>query len=89
MIEESPQNKMMTGAPAEKAGFHFAGGGVFRNAYIWAKTIEEATAIWLKTRVPLVRIEVSDGTRGEAASATITTEPLSTTASGPQKDGVE
>ena len=69
---------MMTGAPVEKtekAGFHFPGYGEFRNAFIWAKDIEQATEIWLKTRVKL-----DNGT---------TAAPLSTPASTPKEKGVE
>jgi hypothetical protein len=50
MIEQPAQNKMMTSAPSEKAGFHFSGDGIWRPAYIWAEHIEAATKEWLKTR---------------------------------------
>jgi hypothetical protein len=47
---DNAQNKMMTSAPVEKAGFHFPGDGVFHNAFIWAENIEEATKEYLRTR---------------------------------------
>jgi len=49
-LDQPPANKMMTGAPKEKGGFHFAGDGVWQNMFIWAENIEEATKEWLKTR---------------------------------------
>ena len=49
MINDS-QNKMMTSAPVEKAGFHFPGDGVWQNVVIWAEHIEEATKEYLATR---------------------------------------
>jgi hypothetical protein len=52
MINDA-KNTMMTSAPVEKAGFHFAGDGIFHNAYIWAENLEEATKEWLATRKPI------------------------------------
>ena len=45
MLDQPPQNKMMTAPPAKKE-FHFAGGGIWRNATILADTIEEAEKLW-------------------------------------------
>lgn len=49
-LEQPTNNKMITSAPKQKAGFHFPGDGIWENAYIWAPTIEEATKQWLATR---------------------------------------
>jgi hypothetical protein len=49
MLDQPPQNKMMTTPPAKK-GFHFSGDGIWHNAHIWAENLEEATKEWLATR---------------------------------------
>jgi hypothetical protein len=74
---EQIQNKMMTGAPKEKAGFHFAGDGVWNNMFIWAENIEEATKEWLRTRKLIVS---PDSTAGLASSDL----PSSTAATAPE-----
>ena len=48
-LDEPQRNKMMQAAPAKKE-FHFAGGGVWRNATIVAETIEEAQKLWHATK---------------------------------------
>jgi hypothetical protein len=68
MLEQPPQNKMMTAAPKEKSGFHFAGRGIWHSAYIWAENIEEATKEWVKTRKQLE--PVSDQTLEQSTAPT-------------------
>jgi hypothetical protein len=48
-LDQPPQDKMMTAPPAKKE-FHFAGGGIWRNATILADTIEEAQKLWHATK---------------------------------------
>ena len=48
-LDAPQQNKMMTEPPAKKE-FHFAGGGIWRNATIYADTIEEAQKLWHATK---------------------------------------
>ena len=59
-LDQPQQNKMMTEAPAKKE-FHFAGSGIWRNATIFADTIEEAQALWHATKqlinAPLAEIQ--------------------------------
>jgi hypothetical protein len=50
MMEQPAQNKMITQAPNEKSGWHFASDGIHKAAYIWAHTIEEAEKIYHKTK---------------------------------------
>ena len=59
------QNKMMQAAPSKKE-FHFAGGGIWRNATILAETIEEAEKLWHATKqliaVPQIQISSEQST---------------------------
>jgi len=71
MLNEPRQNKMMTAAPNEKAGFHFPGDGIFHNAFIWALNIEEATMEYLRTRT-LINVP---GTETTSIAATPAPQP--------------
>lgn len=48
-LEAPNRNKMMT-APPVKKGFHFASDGLHFAEFIEAETVEEATAIYQKTK---------------------------------------
>jgi hypothetical protein len=48
-LDGPERNKMMAAAPVKKE-FHFAGGGIWRNATILAETAEEAEKLWHETK---------------------------------------
>jgi hypothetical protein len=49
-LDKPPQNKMMTEAPNEKCGWHFASDGIHKAMYVWAHSIEEAEKIYHGTK---------------------------------------
>ena len=61
-LDAPQQNKMMTTPPMKK-GYHFAGDGIHFAEFIEAETIEEATAIYHKTkRLLFPAVETIPGT---------------------------
>jgi hypothetical protein len=52
MIDEPPKNKMMQSAPTKKE-FHFAATSEHFAELIYAATIEEAEALYHKTKRPI------------------------------------
>ena len=53
-LDKPVSNKMIQTPPAKK-GFHFANDGVYLAEFIEADTLEEATAIYQKTKRPLAQ----------------------------------
>jgi hypothetical protein len=66
--ETTIKNKAIQTPPAKKE-FHFAGGGVWRNATILAETIEEAEKLWHATKqlISEASAGVSQGTSANAS----------------------
>jgi hypothetical protein len=55
MIDQPPQNKMMTDAPAKKE-FHFAATAEHYAEVVYAATIREAEALYHKTKRPIAPV---------------------------------
>jgi hypothetical protein len=49
MLDQSPQNKMMTAAPAKKE-YHFAANAEHLAEVVYADTIEQATSIYHRVK---------------------------------------
>jgi hypothetical protein len=76
MLDQSPQNKMVTSAPVKKE-YHFAATMLHFAEVVYADTIQEAETLYHKVKRPI------------AAPAPIEPAPLSTPAPAPKVEDVE